>query len=96
MLFYSIFKLERVSIMLNIWHLDFMHFLLPGKVGVVEIRVLTSICLKLGGCLYAQRVVLLNNYFGGRHVTVAFPFHIYIYIYFSSSLINVGFMNQCC
>ena len=55
------FKLGRVSIMLKIWHLDFMPFFLPVKVGVVEILVLTSICLRLGGCLYAQRVVLLNK-----------------------------------
>ena len=57
----GIFKLGRVSIMLQIWHLDLMHFLLPVKVGVVEILVLTSICLRLGGCLYAQRLVLLNK-----------------------------------
>ena len=61
MLVSGIFKLGRVSIMLQIWHLDFMHLLLPVKVGVVEILVLTSICLRLGGCLYAQRVVLLNK-----------------------------------
>ena len=38
-----------------------MHFLLPVMVGVVAILVLTSICLRLGGCLHAQRVVLLNK-----------------------------------
>ena len=47
-----IFKLGRVSLKLQIWHLDFMHFFLPVMVGVVEILVLTSICLRLGGCLY--------------------------------------------
>ena len=57
MLVLGIFKLGLVSTMLQIWHLDFMHFLLPVMVGVVEILVLTSICLRLGGCLYAQRVV---------------------------------------
>ena len=61
MLVPGIFKLGRVSNMLQIWHLDFMHFFLPVMVGVVEILVLTSICLSLGGCLYAQRVVLLNK-----------------------------------
>ena len=61
MLVTGIFKLGRVSIMLQIWHLDFMHLLLPVKVGVAEILVLTSICSWLGGCLYAQRVVLLNK-----------------------------------
>ena len=61
MLVPGIFKLGRVSTMLQIWHLDFMHFFLPVIVGVVEILVLTSICLRLGGCLYAQRVVLLNK-----------------------------------
>ena len=61
MLVAGMFKLGRVSIMLQILHLDFMHFLLPVMVGVVEILVLTSICLRLGGCLYAQRVVLLNK-----------------------------------
>ena len=61
MLVPGIFKLGRVSIMLQIWHLGFMHFLLPVMVGVVEILVLTSICLMLGVCLHAQRVVLLNK-----------------------------------
>ena len=57
----GIFKLGQVSTMLQMWHLDFMHILLPVKIGVVEILALTSICLRLGGCLYAQRVVLLNK-----------------------------------
>ena len=61
MLVPGIFKLGRVSIMLQILHLNFMHFLLPVMVGVVAILVLTSICLRLGGCLHAQRVVLLNK-----------------------------------
>ena len=61
MLVPDIFKLGRVSTMLQIWHLDFMHFLLPVMVDVVEILVLTSTCLRLGDCLYAQRVVLLNK-----------------------------------
>ena len=47
MLVPGIFKLGRVSIMLQIWHLDFMHFLLLVMVGVVEILVLMSICLRL-------------------------------------------------
>ena len=57
----GIFKLGRVSIMLQILHLAFMHFLLPVKLGVVEILGLTSMCLMLGGCLHAQRLVLLNK-----------------------------------
>ena len=61
MLVPGIFKLGRVSIMSQILHLNYMHFLLPVKIGVVEILVLTSICLRLGGCLYAQRVVPLNK-----------------------------------
>ena len=61
MLVPGIFKLGRVLIMLQIWHLDLMYFLLPVMVGVVEILVLTSICLRFGGCLYAQRAVLLNK-----------------------------------
>ena len=61
MLVPGIFKLGLVSVMLQIWHLDFMQLLLPVKVGVVEILVLTSICLRLDGCLHAQRVVLLNK-----------------------------------
>ena len=32
----------------------FRNFLLPVNVGVVEILVMTSICSRLGGCLYAQ------------------------------------------
>ena len=61
MLIPGILRLGRVSIMLQIWHLYFMHFFSPVKVGVVEILVLTSICLTLGGCLYMHRVVLLNK-----------------------------------
>ena len=64
MLVPGIFKLVRVSIMLQIWHPDFMHFVLPVRVGVVEIIVLTSICLRLGGCIYAQKFVLLNKCLG--------------------------------
>ena len=43
----GIFIQGRMSIMSQIWHLDFMHFLLQVKVGVVEILVLRSICLRL-------------------------------------------------
>ena len=39
----------------------FHAFFLPVKVGVVEILVLTSSCLRLGGCLNVQRVVLMNK-----------------------------------
>ena len=61
MLVPCIFTLGLVSITLQIWHLDFLHVSLPVMVGVVEILVLTSICLRLGGCLYALRVVLQNK-----------------------------------
>ena len=37
MLVPGIFKQGRVSIMLQIWHLDFIHFFLPVMVGVVYI-----------------------------------------------------------
>ena len=57
----GIFKQGWMSIMLQFCHMDFMNFLLPVEVGVVEILVLTSICLRFGGCLYVQRVVLLNK-----------------------------------
>ena len=61
MLVPGIMKLGRVSIMPQIWHMDYMQCLFSVKVGVVEILVLTSICLRLDGCLYAHRVVLLNK-----------------------------------
>ena len=64
----GIYKQGRVSIMLQIWHLDFMHFLLPVMVGAVKILVLTSIWLKLGGCLHAQRVMLLNKCLTARRM----------------------------
>ena len=54
-------RLGRVSVMLQVWHLAFMHFFLPVKVGVVKILVLTSICQRLGSCLYAYRVVRLSK-----------------------------------
>ena len=57
----GIFKLGRVSIVLQIRHLDFMQFFFAVKVGVVEILVLTCFFLRLGGCLHAHRVVLLNK-----------------------------------
>ena len=59
MLVPGILKLGRVSIMLQIWHLDFMLFFLPVKVSVAEILVLTSICLRLGRCLCLQMTQLL-------------------------------------
>ena len=45
MSFPGVFKLGRVSIILTIWHLAIMDLMLPVYVGVVEILVLTSICL---------------------------------------------------
>ena len=57
----GIFKLGRMSSMLQILHLDFMHFLLPVELGLAEILVLMSICLTLSGCLHAHRVVPLNK-----------------------------------
>ena len=83
MLFPGIFKQVRVSIILQIWHLDFTHFLLPVMVGVVEILVLTSICLRLGGCLYAQSVVLLNKCSAAlrKHVYTHMYTHIYTHKY---------------
>ena len=61
MLVPGILKLGRVSIMLQNWHLDVMHVLLLVMVGVVEILVLTIICLRLGGYPNALRVVLLSK-----------------------------------
>ena len=61
MLVPGIFKLGRVSIMFQIWLLDFMHLLLSVMSGVVVILVLTSICFMLGGRQYEQKVVLLNK-----------------------------------
>ena len=60
MLVPGIIKLARVFTIPQIWHLAFMHFL-PMIFCVVENLVLTRICLRLGGCLYAHRVVLLNK-----------------------------------
>ena len=71
MLVPGIFKLGRMSIMLQIWHLNFMHSLLPIMVGWVEILFLTSICIRLGGFPYAQ---LNEKVFGRRHIAVAFLF----------------------
>ena len=56
MLVPGIFKLGRVSIMLQIWHLDFMHFFATGKGWCCG-----DLCLTLGGCLYVHRVVLQNK-----------------------------------
>ena len=57
----GVFKLVRVSIMSQSWHLPFMHYLLPEMVGLVEVLVLTNICLRVGSCLHAHIVVLLNK-----------------------------------
>ena len=69
MLVPGIFKLGLLSIRLQIWHLDFMHFLSPVKVGVVEIFCLSEHLLSI--C--AERSAV-EQVFGGRHVAVAFPF----------------------
>ena len=69
----GIFKRGRVSIILKIWHLAFIHFLLPVKVGVVEILVLTSTCLRLGGCPYVHSSAV-ERVFGGRHAAIGFLF----------------------
>ena len=54
--------------MQQIRHLAFMYFMLPVKVGVV----LTSICLRLCGCLYAHRVyiyIIINIIYHMHHNT---------------------------
>ena len=57
----GIFKLGRVSIMLQIWHLASINYLLTIWVSEVELLVLMSICIWLGGCQYAHRVALMNK-----------------------------------
>ena len=46
MLVPGIIKLGWMSTMLKIWHQAFMHFFLLLNVGVVEILVLMSVCLR--------------------------------------------------
>ena len=70
----GIFKLGRVSIMLQICLLDLMHFVLPVEVGVVVIHVLTSIYRRLGRLSTCAESCASEQVFGGRHVAVAFPF----------------------
>ena len=62
---HGIYKLGRMSTMLQIWHLALVHFLLLLKVGVLDILVLMSICLKFGGFLYAHSCDV-EQVFGGR------------------------------
>ena len=57
----GIFKQDRVSTMSKNLHLAFKNFVLLVMVGVVEIFVLKSVCLRFGDCLYVQRVVLRNK-----------------------------------
>ena len=61
----GIFELGRMSTMFQFWHLVVLHF-----EGVVEIFVLTTICLRLGDCQCCADAHVL----GGRHSAVAFPF----------------------
>ena len=49
----GIIKLCQVTIMLQIWHLVFMHFLIPVNAGAVEIHDFTKICMMLSSCTYA-------------------------------------------
>ena len=53
-----------------------MHFLLPVNVGIVEILVLTSSCIRLGGCLYCLCIYscAAEQVFGGRHFAAAYQF----------------------
>ena len=51
-----------VVMMLQIWHLDFSHFLLPVDVTVCGKFDLTRMFPKLEGCLCAQIGVISNGY----------------------------------
>ena len=88
MLVPGIFKLGRVSIMLQIWHLDFMHFFLPVMVGVVKILVLTSIIIMELWTLYI--CYWINEFFklpfavsfSDLFITIQYAVcRLYIYIY---------------
>ena len=77
MLVPGIFKLGRVSIMLQIWHLDFIHFLLPVMVGVVEILVLMSICLYI----YIYTLYIYMYIYMSMYLYITYIYMIYILIH---------------
>ena len=53
----------RVSIMSQTSQRGFIHLLLPTSVGILERLDLTSMRLRLGGCLYAHTGELQNKCF---------------------------------
>ena len=61
MLVPGIFKLGRVLIMLQIWHINFMLFIVIGKGWCSGDSCLDEHLFRFGGCLCLQRVVLLNK-----------------------------------
>ena len=50
-----------VVMMLQIWHLVYLHFLLPVDVTVCEESDLMRLFVKFEGCLYAQICVISNG-----------------------------------
>ena len=74
MLVNCIFKLGWVSITLQIWHLDFMHFFVTGNGWCSGDSCLDEHLSKVGRLSICAESSAAEQVFGGRHVAVAFPF----------------------
>ena len=73
MLVHGIFKLGQVSIMLKIWHLDFMHFF-TGEGWCSGDSCLDEHLFKVWRLSMCPESFAAEQVFGGQHVAVAFPF----------------------
>ena len=69
----GIFKIGRVSNMMQILHLDFMHFF-TGKGWCSGDSCLDEQLSKVGRLSICAESSAAEQVFGGRHIAVAFPF----------------------
>ena len=69
----GIVKLRRVSIMLQMWHLDFMHFFACGR-GWCSGDSCLEHFIKVGRMSICPWSCAAEQVFGGPHVAAAFPF----------------------
>ena len=70
----GIFKLGRVSIMLQIWHLIFMLLIVTGKGWCSGDSCLDEHLFKVWRLSMRAESCAAEQVFGGRHVAVAFSF----------------------
>ena len=88
----GIFKLGRVSIMLQIWHLDFMHFFATSIGWCSEDFCLDKHLFKVGRLSICAESCAAEQVFISQHVAVAFPFFHNSFVSGDNSLMFVAFV----